>query len=61
MGFFGPVDFVALKTKESRRMAQHSHGLICSRCFKLYNIIKLTNKGSKLDMSWMRCVATSVI
>ncbi len=44
--FFGPVDFVALKAKESGRKAQHAHGLICSRFFKLYNIEELMEKGS---------------
>ncbi len=33
MGFFGPLDFVALKAEESGRMAQHAHGLICSIFF----------------------------
>ena len=28
MGFFGPLNFVALKAEETRRMAQHAHGLI---------------------------------
>ena len=27
IGFFGPLDFVALKAKESGLMAQHAHGL----------------------------------
>jgi hypothetical protein len=31
MGFFGPLDFVALKAEESGRMEQHAHGLICSK------------------------------
>jgi hypothetical protein len=35
MRFFGPLDFVALKAEESCRMAQHAHGLICSRFSKL--------------------------
>ena len=35
MGSFGPLDFVALKGEELGRMAQHAHGLICSRFFKL--------------------------
>ena len=60
-GFFGPVDFVALKAEESGRMAQHAHGLICSRFFKLYNIEELMEKGSEKVMSWMGCVATSVM
>ena len=43
-------------------MAQHAHGLICSRFFKLYNIPELMEKGSiELVMSWMRCIATSVL
>ncbi len=33
VGFFIPVDFVALKAAESCRMAQHAHGLMCSRFF----------------------------
>jgi len=42
IGFFGPLDFVALKAEKSGRMAQHAHVLIiCSRFFKLYNIIEL--------------------
>jgi hypothetical protein len=45
MGIFGHVDFVALKAKESGRMAQHAHGLICSCFFKLYNIIGSMEKG----------------
>ena len=61
MGFFGPSDFVALKAEESGRMAQHAHGLICSRFFKLYNIEELMEKGSEMVMSWMGCVATSVM
>jgi hypothetical protein len=61
MGFFGPVNFVALKAEESFSMAQHAHGLICSRFFKLYNIIELMEQGSKLVMNWMGCVATSVM
>ena len=60
-GFFEPVDFVALKAEESDRMAQHAHGLICSRFFKLYNIDELMEKGSEMVMSWMGCVATSVM
>jgi hypothetical protein len=39
MSFFGHVDFAALRAEESGRMAQHAHGLICSRFFKLYNIV----------------------
>ena len=35
MGFYGPLDFVALKTEKTDRMAQHAYGLICSRFFKL--------------------------
>ena len=42
-------------------MAQHAHGIICSRFFKLYNIYELMEKGSELVMSLMGCVATSVI
>jgi hypothetical protein len=61
MGSFGPVDFVALKREESCRMAQHVHGLICSRFFKIYNIIELMDKGSELVMNWMGCVAISVM
>ena len=60
-GFFGPLDFVALKAEESGRMAQHVHGLICSRFFKLHNIIELMEKGSELVMNWMGSVATSVM
>ncbi len=55
------MDFVALKAQESGRMAQHAHGLICSRFFKLYNIVELMGKGSEFVMSWMGCVATSVM
>ncbi len=55
------MDFVALKAEELGRMAQHAHGLICSRFFKLYNIEELMEKGSEMVMSWMGCVATSVI
>ncbi len=61
IGFFGPLDFVALKAEESSRPAQHAHGLICSRFFKLYNIVELMEKGFELVMSWMVCVATSVM
>ena len=61
MGFFGPLDFVALKSKESSRMTQHAHGLICLRFFKLSNIVELMERGSKFVMSWMWCVATSVM
>ena len=61
MGFFGPIDFVALKAEESGRMAQHAHGLICSRFFKLHNIIDLMEMGSQLVMNWMGCVASSVM
>jgi hypothetical protein len=61
MGFLGQLDFVALKAEESGRMAQHALGLICSRFFKLYNIVKLMETCSKLVMIWMGCVATSVI
>ncbi len=61
MGFFGPLDFVALKAEEAGRMAQHAHGLVYSRFFKLYNIDELMGKDSKLVMSWMGCVATSVM
>ncbi len=59
--FFGPVDFVALKAEGSGRMAQHAHGLICSGFFKLYNIDELMEKDSEMIMSWMGCVATSVM
>ena len=31
MGFFGLVDFAALKAEETCRKAQHALGLICSR------------------------------
>ncbi len=48
MEFLGPVDFVALKAKESGRMAPHAHGIICSRFFKLYNVIEGMEKGSEL-------------
>ena len=51
MGFFGPLDFAALKAKESGRMAQHTHGLICSRFFKLYIIVELMETCSELVMS----------
>jgi len=61
MRFFGPLDFKALRAEESSRMAQHAHGLICSRFFKLYNNIELIDKGSELVMSWMGCIATSVM
>jgi hypothetical protein len=61
IGLFGPLDLVALKVEESDRMAQHAHGLICSRFYKIYNIIELMEKGSELVMSWMGCVATSVM
>jgi hypothetical protein len=44
MGFLGPLDFAALKAEESGRMAQHAHGLICSRFFELYNIVELMEK-----------------
>jgi hypothetical protein len=30
MGFFGPLDFVALKAEESGRMAHHARDQICS-------------------------------
>jgi hypothetical protein len=53
ISFFGPLDFVALKAQKPGRMAQHVHGLICSRYFKLYNIVELMEKGSELVMSWM--------
>ncbi len=46
MGFFGPLDFVALKAEESGRMAQHAHGLICPRFFKPYNINELMENRS---------------
>ncbi len=55
------MDFVALKAEESGRMAQHAHGQICSRFFKLYNLVELMEKGSEMVMSWMGCVATSVM
>ena len=42
-------------------MAQHAHGLICSRFFELYNIVELMEKGSELVMSWMGRVATNVM
>jgi len=42
-------------------MAQHAHGLICSRFFKLYNIVRLMEKGFELVMSYMGCLATSVM
>ena len=42
-------------------MAQHAQGLICSRFFKLYNIVELMEKGSELVMSWMGCLALSVM
>ena len=58
---FFPVDFLALKAEESSCMAQHTHGLICSRFFKLYNINESMDKGSDLVMNWMGCVATSVM
>ncbi len=61
MELFGPVNLVALKAEESGRMAQHAHGLICSRFFKLYNIIELMDKDYELVMNWMGCVATSVL
>ena len=61
MGFSGPVNFVALKAKESGRLAQHAHALICSRFFKLYNIVELMGKGFELVMSWIGCVGTSVM
>jgi hypothetical protein len=61
MGFFGSLDFVALKSEESGRMSHHAHKLICSRFFKLYNIIELMEEGSELVMNWMECVATSEI
>ena len=62
MGFFCLVDFVALKAEESgHSMAQHVHGLVCSRFFKLYNLIELMDKDSELVMNWMECVATSLM
>jgi hypothetical protein len=61
ISFFGPLDFAALKAEELGRMAQHAHGLICSRFFRLYNIVELMEKGFELVMSWMGCVATSVM
>jgi hypothetical protein len=42
-------------------MAQHGHGLICSKLVKLYKNVELMEKGSELVMSWMGCVATSVM
>jgi hypothetical protein len=42
-------------------MAQHAHGIICSRFFKLYNIVELMEKGSELFIIWIGCVATSVM
>ena len=59
MGFFGPLIFLELRAEESSRMAQHAHGLICSRFFKLYNIVEF--KGYELVMSWMGYVAISVM
>ena len=53
MGFFGPLDFVALKAEKSGRMAQHTYGLICSRFFKLYNIVELMETTVELVVSWM--------
>jgi len=41
MGLFGPMVFLAFKAEELGRMAQHAHGLFCSRLFKLHNIIEL--------------------
>jgi len=61
MGFFGTLDFLALKAEESVCMAQHAHGLICSRFFNLYNIVELIEKSSEFVMSWMGYVATSVM
>jgi hypothetical protein len=61
MGFLGPVDFVAFKAKESCRITQHVHGLICFRFFKLYNIIELMGKVFELVMSWMGCIATDIM
>jgi len=61
MRFFGIVDFVALKAEELGRMAQHAHKLICSRFFKLYNILEFMDKGFDLVMNSMGCVATSVM
>ncbi len=52
MGFFGPLDFVALKAEELSRMEQHAHRLICSRFFKLYNSVELIEKGSELIVGW---------
>jgi hypothetical protein len=59
--FYGLDDFVALKAEESGRMSQHAYGLICSRFVKLFNTIELMEKGSEHVMSWMGCVATSVM
>jgi len=42
-------------------MAQHAHGLICSRFFILHNVIELTEQGSELVMNWMGYVATNVM
>jgi len=61
MGFFDSLDLVALNAKETGRMAQNAHGLICSRFSRLYNIIELLDKGYELVMDWMGCVASIVM
>jgi hypothetical protein len=61
MGFLVPLDLAALKAEETGRMALHAHGLICSRFFKLCNIIDLMEKGSKLVMNRIGGEATSAM
>ena len=61
LGFFGPLDRVNIKVEESGRLAQHAHGLLGSRFFKLHNILDVMNSGSFMMMRWMGSIAKCVM
>ena len=61
LGFFGPLDQIHIGAEESGRAAQHAHGLLGSRFFKLHNITEVMNTGSQYMLAWMGSVATCVM
>ena len=61
LGFFGPLDRVNMKVEESGRMAQHVHGLLGSRFFKLHNVTAIMDAGSAIMLRWMGSVAKCVM
>ena len=61
LGFFGALDRVNMKVEESGRLAQHAHGLLGSRFFKLHNITDVMDSGSGTMMQWMGSIAKCVM